>query len=492
VAVAAIARPLPSPARALIAAIVGGGTCAVALAISKLAGAPTSALAEVLVIAVGVAAADQFTLTLPHGREDEHFSLSDAVWVAAIVLAHPGAPTLGAASGALAWQAARRVPPTKLAFNVGQVALSLTAAELVWSLAAHTPAADTPAAWGLAIAAMMAAFVVNATTVALVIALVTERPFRGVALGSLKVSLLMWAGNVAIGLLAALAWYEHPVGIVLVAIPLGLLYLADREWVAGLVEREQMEDMAQTADQIAAYGDTSRRLPRIGTEGRLAQLTASLNRMLEQLDGATGRERLLLRKAAEELHGPVRAIRHDLDRSGAADGVACAELDRLEHVLDEMAAVASAGYPGGIRAVDTRIGPLLQRVAQRARPLLGDRLEVVPLAGDPVAIVDARLLERALVHLLDNAAVHGRDAGSVRLNAERVPQGWRFEVSDEGGGVPAGHEEAVFEPFYRLSSGRGSGLGLALVRSVAKAHGGSAGVSNQPGVGVTFWIRVPA
>jgi signal transduction histidine kinase len=492
VAIAVGARPLPSPARALVAAVVGGGACAVALAIARLADAPPSALLAVVAIAVAVAAADQFTLTLPHGRQDEQFSLSDAVWVAAIVLAHPGAPTLGAAAGALGWQAARRLPATKLAFNVGRVALSLAAAELVWSLPAHTPAPTTPAAWGMAILAMSAAFVVNATTVALVIALVNGTRFRDVALGSLKVSALVWAGNVAIGLLAALAWYEHPIGIVLVAIPLGLLYLADREWVAGLVEREQMEDMAQTADQIASHGDTSRRLPRAGTEGRVEQLTASLSRVLEQLDGATGRERLLMRKAAEELNGPVRAIRHDLDRSGSADPLVRGELDRLERVLDEMAAVAGAGNPGAIRPVDADLGGVFERVAERARPILGDRLEVAPPADGAVACVDARWLERALMHLLDNAAVHGREPGQVQLRARKVALGWRLEVADDGGGVPAGHEEAVFEPFYRLSGGaRGSGLGLALVRSVAKAHGGSAGVCNQPGVGVTFWMRVP-
>ncbi len=70
---------------------------------------------------------------------------------------------------------------------------------------------------------------------------------------------------------------------------------------------------------------------------------------------------------------------------------------------------------------------------------------------------------------------------------------WRFEVADEGGGVPAGHEDAVFEPFYRATPGStGSGLGLALVRTVAGAHGGSAGIVNRPGRGVTFWVRVPA
>ncbi len=78
------------------------------------------------------------------------------------------------------------------------------------------------------------------------------------------------------------------------------------------------------------------------------------------------------------------------------------------------------------------------------------------------------------------------------LRAVDEEDAWRFEVADEGGGVPAGHEDAVFEPFYRATPGSaGSGLGLALVRTVAGAHGGSAGIVNRPGRGVTFWVRVP-
>ena len=69
---------------------------------------------------------------------------------------------------------------------------------------------------------------------------------------------------------------------------------------------------------------------------------------------------------------------------------------------------------------------------------------------------------------------------------------WLFEVTDEGGGLPKGEEQAVFEPFH---TGRrataGTGLGLAIVQGIARAHGGSAGVRNRPGQGATFWVSVP-
>jgi signal transduction histidine kinase len=394
------------------------------------------------------------------------------------------------------------VPPAKVAFNVGQVALTLTAAELVWGLADRAPQPDEPAAWGLAVAAAAAAFLVNGTTVTLVIALASREPFRKVFLGSLRVALLQWSGNVAIGLLAALTWNASPVGLLLVAVPLALVYLAYREWVAGLVEREQMEDMARTAERIARDGDPSARLPIAGREGRLAQLTASLNRMLEQLDRAFGRNRHLMKEAAAELHGPVRTIRGELAAIGTMpdphEAAVCrdrvlTQLERVAQVLQEMEAVASAGRPGSVRPAPVAVGQFLGHVGDRAASLLDGRLTVVAAPDDAVARLDANWVERALLHLLDNAAVHANRPAPVELRAVRTGLDWRFEVADQGGGVPAGHEEAVFEPFYRAGAEPGGpGLGLALVRSVAEAHGGSTGIHNRPGVGATFWLRVPA
>ena len=500
VAVAAPAR-LPVTARAFIVLVSAAGATALLVRGADLLQAPVTAVVAAVVIALAVAAADQFTLVLPHGGEEEQFSLADAVWVAAIVLAHPGAPTVGAAAGALGWQLARRVPPAKIAFNVGQVALTLTAAELVWGLAGSAPQPDEAAAWGLAVAAAAAAFLVNGTTVTLVIALATRQRFRKVFMGSLRVALLQWSGNVAIGLLAALAWSVNPAGLLLVAVPLALVYLAYREWVAGLVEREQMEDMARTAERIARDGDPSARLPIAGREGRLAHLTASLNRMLEQLDHAFGRNRNLMKEAAAELHGPVRRIRGELAAIGTTpdpdEAAVCRErvlvhLERVSQVLHEMEAVASAGRPGSVRLAPVAVGQFLGHVGDRAAGMLDGRLTIVAPA-DAVARLDATWVERALLQMLDNAAIHGSRPAPVELRAVQAGRDWRFEVADEGGGVPAGHEEAVFEPFYRAGAGPGGpGLGLALVRSVAEAHGGSTGIHNRPGVGATFWLRVPA
>jgi signal transduction histidine kinase len=109
-------------------------------------------------------------------------------------------------------------------------------------------------------------------------------------------------------------------------------------------------------------------------------------------------------------------------------------------------------------------------------------------------IVDAdpQRLTQAVLNLLHNAALHTRPGSPVTLRVQEEPAAWRFEVADEGGGLPRGEEEVVFQPFHRATSlGPGSGLGLAIVRTIAEAHGGSAGVDNRSGEGATFWLRVP-
>ena len=105
--------------------------------------------------------------------------------------------------------------------------------------------------------------------------------------------------------------------------------------------------------------------------------------------------------------------------------------------------------------------------------------------------VDPQRLTQALVNLLQNAADHAKGDGPVSLRVQAGPASWCFEVADDGGGLPPGDEQVVFEPFSTGSARGGTGLGLAIVRGIARAHGGEAGVVNRPGHGVTFWVRIP-
>jgi len=107
---------------------------------------------------------------------------------------------------------------------------------------------------------------------------------------------------------------------------------------------------------------------------------------------------------------------------------------------------------------------------------------------------DRAALSRALRNLVDNAARHARSAVAVGVAADGAEA--VVTVDDDGPGVPAGERERVFERFTRLDEGRargagGAGLGLALVRAVAQAHGGTARVLEAPLGGARFELRLP-
>ena len=118
-------------------------------------------------------------------------------------------------------------------------------------------------------------------------------------------------------------------------------------------------------------------------------------------------------------------------------------------------------------------------------------LRVEPVEPDAVLEADPDRLEQALVNLLQNAAAHTPDGTPVDLRAEESRKAWTFAVEDHGDGLESGYEEEAFERFVHGPASRGSGLGLAVVRSIARGHGGEAGVENHPGRGATFWIQIP-
>ena len=481
--------PLPRSARVLIALVSLGGAVALAQRLTRVDQVTTRTALVVLLVGVAVYVTNRITFELPHGEDTEHFNLADGVWTAALVLAAPGIPTLAAVLGTLAWQLAGRWQLRKIAFNVGQVALAMGLAELVFDLAGDRPDPLAPLTWVTAAAAMAAASLVNIGSVALVIALVQEERFLRVLLAPWRVNLIQWAGNVSVGLLAAVLWQISPFGLVLLGLPCGLLFLAYRDWVRSAIEANQMEQMMKGAETIARERAFTARLPVGERSGRLPELAVALNHMLDQLELALQRQRQLMADVAAQLRRPVTEIsRAAADGSPPSPEVGLT-LDRVGRVLDDMAEIGGSQLPGFVEPQPVDVGELVQDVGRRVEPLLGDRLRTQTPTPSVTARLDRGRIEQALLRLLQNTADHA--SGPVGLRTTSEERSVLFEVVDEGGGVPAGHEEAIFEPFYRAGKREGGGLGLALVRTVAEAHGGSAGVVNRPGAGVTFWLRVP-
>ncbi|MDR3741286.1 MAG: ATP-binding protein [Terracidiphilus sp.] len=139
---------------------------------------------------------------------------------------------------------------------------------------------------------------------------------------------------------------------------------------------------------------------------------------------------------------------------------------------------------------------LLQNAAEKSKAALS-RHQVVIAAEEPdtLALFDPHLLGRVLRHLLENAARYTPAGSRIVLRSRRVAGKLEFAVEDDGPGIDPADRPLVFEKFYRgkhsSSKGKGTGMGLAIVRAIVIAHGGDIDVLSVPGHGTTFRFRIP-
>jgi two-component system, OmpR family, phosphate regulon sensor histidine kinase PhoR len=182
------------------------------------------------------------------------------------------------------------------------------------------------------------------------------------------------------------------------------------------------------------------------------------------------------------------------------------EVDHLAQLVDELLDLSMIESGQTTLALELVVpDEVVASCANRIRPL-AERRQITVRRGSPDgdglrAVADPGRLEQALINLAHNAVKYSHPGGEVRIGWEpRGETGVRFLVADDGIGVPEAHKRRIFERFYKVDRSRArerdqlggsAGLGLAIVRHIAEAHGGRAGVESEEGVGSTFWIEVP-
>jgi signal transduction histidine kinase len=167
-------------------------------------------------------------------------------------------------------------------------------------------------------------------------------------------------------------------------------------------------------------------------------------------------------------------------------------LDRMRQLL--MASLSqvrdTARHPLELRRLD--LASLVRDVAATTVVGRGVQLEVdAPTTAE--AIADERLMFSALSNIAQNAVKFSREGGTVWIRCRAVGAEVVIETQDECGGLPPGKAEELFQPFVQKGGDRsGVGLGLAIVRDVMAAHHGSVAVTDLPGQGCVFALRVPS
>ena len=237
---------------------------------------------------------------------------------------------------------------------------------------------------------------------------------------------------------------------------------------------------------------------RVAVEGRdeVAALAVAFNQAAGRIETLVNSHKSLLAYTSHELRTPLARLRMALETlsqpqwPGRTHDAAMAEARRDLAELDELIGTIllfSRLDAGGTRVLDVREVDLLALAAEEAAR------DDVDVQGDWVRFSgDERLLRHAIRNLLDNARKHA-PGSPPELRVQRTAGGARIRVCDRGPGVPMAEAERIFEPFVRLHRrGDGSGLGLPLVRRIARLHGGDVHYAPNPGGGACFVLDVAA
>ena len=307
--------------------------------------------------------------------------------------------------------------------------------------------------------------------------------------------------SVTLGFLQSVWWQFLLAGAVA-----GGIALVVARWLArGMTQ--PLRDMATAARRLEV-GDYS---TRVGTESRdeVGQLAQAFNRMSDELEHVEGSRRDLVANVSHELKTPIAAIRAHLEN--LLDGVERPEpatlqvmleqSDRLTRLVDQLldlSELESGDLP--LRRETFELAPVVSRVLSEiemaghaGRVELRDELGV----GLPPVDADAERIHQVLFNLVDNAVRFTPPGGSVTVRAERGGDAVRIDVADTGVGIAPEHLPRLFERFYRVDQARsrgagGTGIGLAIARSVVEAHGGQLRAESELGRGSTFSFELPA
>ncbi len=270
---------------------------------------------------------------------------------------------------------------------------------------------------------------------------------------------------------------------------------------------QPLRDMAAAAKRM----ETGEYGVRVQTASRdeVGRLATAFNRMSGELENLETSRRDLVANVSHELKTPITAIRAHLEN--LLDGVERPDpqllqvmltqterLGRLVEQLLDLSKLESGEVP--LRRSDVALPPLVDRVISEievARPACGVQIRPSLPPGLPHVDADPERVHQVLFNLVDNAVRFTGRGGDVIVSAGRRNGFVEVRVSDTGSGIAPEHLPRLFERFYRADTARsrddgGTGIGLAIARSVVEAHGGQIRAESRVGEGSVFTFELPA
>ncbi len=290
----------------------------------------------------------------------------------------------------------------------------------------------------------------------------------------------------------------------------GIGLLALLSTVGGSVLAWRMSGRVRTAAatcELIVAGDLSQRLPVHRSGDELDALSAGVNRVLARLEDSTALLRTSFSSTAHDLRAPLQRLRARIESLHGANEVppgrrelidaALRDLDRVQRTLSTLLQIAQleAGIPSArFTAVD--LAAVTAELLELYAPVAAERglqLQALTHRGACIVHGQRQLLSQLLINLFENALTYVPPGGRVTVDLDAGPDGVCLLVSDDGPGIAEADRERALLPFSRLghadhradAAGEGSGLGLALVASIARLHRAELSLEdNAPGLSV--------
>ncbi len=299
--------------------------------------------------------------------------------------------------------------------------------------------------------------------------------------------------------------FEKEFGLLVAAVLLGGIFASTL--IAITVTRRGLRPLSAMTHSLMRVGPKRlhERVPPADWPRELQPVAIAFDDMLDRLEDSFTRLSQFSADLAHELRTPLANIRGEAEvaltrpRSPneyeAVIESSVAECARLSGIIDNLLFLARA------EAAESKVQRSLfdgrsaiERIAAYNEAIAEERQLTITCQGDGQVYADPILFGRAVSNLVDNAVRFTQDGGQIAIALASNAQGAEVVISDTGCGIPAAHISRVFDRFYRVDASRsteGTGLGLALVKSIADLHGGSISVESEVGRGTVVTLRFP-
>ena len=311
---------------------------------------------------------------------------------------------------------------------------------------------------------------------------------------------------------AAVLELRQLLGTFALTLPFGLLiaYVIG-SWIAGRA-LAPVDDIITEVRAITDGRSLHRRLAVPLERDELGRLAATLNEMMARLERSFTALRRFTADASHELKTPLTVLRGGVERAVTTPELprdtlatleeALQEVNRMTELVDTLLTLARADEgraPLHRERVDLRdIVDEVRETGELLAEPAGLTLDVSTPTAPVVVTVDRSRIRQLLLNLLTNAVKYTPPGGRVRLRLEPGNGRIALTVADTGIGIAPGDLPHVFDRFWRADAARtrtderaGAGLGLAICKWIAEAHGGSIEVQSRPGRGTAFTVKLP-